>query len=332
MPTSDNAQILYEASQSLVDMAALTDSGDQTFFESADDLWSNKSGFAPTVLPDGVISGFEITPGTANDTIDIAAGKLYQAGVEQSVSAAAAEAVARPTLAYIKYSISVDAAQAISVEAGAESAAGHSTTRGADGGPPLIPVGETEIGQIWYSSATPAVVLVSEIKQVIGSSQERFDTPTFNQNRINVTNGVQSSAGVTFVSALPTTHVGAIPKAVYAEYYTPEFSEWDNTTDFVPAETTNTVTSTQVYNNTLGASSSTLNQSTFTAFLRDGITDAPLKEKNQDIFWKFKQDRLNDPFILQQGKLGIGRTFPAADNVQASCTVSTETAAVEVSS
>lgn len=330
MPTSDNAVIEYEASQSLVAMAALTDSGDAKFFKSTDLLWSNKSGAAPDVKPDGVINGFVITPGTAADTIDVAAGSLYQSGVKQSVGSAAAEAVARGALAYQKASITIDNAQAVVVILGTDTAAGFSTVRDADGGPPLIPVGSTEVGQIWYNSTTPAVVLTSEVKQVQGDSLERWDFPSFNQKRLNVTNGVADYAGVEFVSALALSHTGAIPKAVFAEYYTPEFSELPNATDFVPAETTNTTTSTQVYNNTIGAASSTLNQSTFTFYPNDGITDAVFKEKGGNLFFKFKQDRLNDPYIIQQGTFGISRTFPAADSIAAAATVSCTEQAVEV--
>lgn len=330
MPTSSNAQVLYEASQSLVAMAALSDSGDMTMFYSADMLWSNKSGFTPDVKPDGVVTGFAITPDALADKIDIAAGTLYQAGVLQSVSATDAEAIARPTLSHIKYSITVNSSQAIVVVAGAEHASSFSTTRAADGGPPLIPVGSVEIGQVWLSSDSSAIITASEIKQVQGNSQERSNYPSWNQKRINVTDGVSDYAGVEFVAALPASHTGAIPKGVYAEYYTPEFSEIMNSTDFVPAETTNSVSSVQVYNNTLGATSSTLNQSTFTFYPEDGITDAIFKQKDENLFFKFKQNRLNDPYILQQGIFGIARTFPSADSIAVTATVSTETPAVEV--
>lgn len=330
MPTSDNAKIEYEASQSLVAMAALSDSGDNTFFESADELWSNKAGFTPEVLPDGVVSGFVVTPDALADKVDLAAGTLYQAGVLQSVSAVDAEAVARPTLDYIKYSITIDNAQAIAVIAGGEHATAFSDVRDADGGPPLIPVGSVEVAQVWLSSSGSAVVLASEIKQVQGASQERWGYPSWNQKRINVTDGVIGYAGVEFVAALPNSHTGGIPKAIYAEYYTPEFAELPDSTDFVPAETTNTVSSKQVYNNTIGASSSSLNQSTFTFYPADGITDASFKEKNANLFFKFKQNRLNSAYILQQGIFGIARTFPAGDSISVAATVSAEVAAVDV--
>lgn len=330
MPNASNAQLQYEASQSQVPMVALSDSGDATFFESADYIWSAKSGFTPDVKPDGVITGFSITPDAAADQVNIAAGTVYQAGIEQSISAAADEAIARPTLAYIKYSVTVNSSQAIVVVAGAEHASAFSDTRGADGGPPFIPVGSVEIGQVWLSSASSAVITESEIKQVQGTSQERWDYPVWNEKRINVTNGVIDFAGIEFVAALPLTHTAGVPKAVYTEYYTPEFAELPDATDFVPAETTHTTTSVAVYGRTIGSSSSTLNQSTFTYYPKDGITDASLKEKNQNILFKFKQDRLNDPYILQQGTFGISRTFPAGDTIAVSATVSAETEAVEV--
>jgi hypothetical protein len=330
MPVSDNAKIEYEASQSLVAMVALSDNGDQTLFVSADELWSNKGGFTPDVKPDGIISGFAITPDAVADQVNIAAGTLYQAGVKQTVSAAADEAIARPTLDYIKYSICIDDSQAIEVVAGAEHASAFSNVRAADGGPPLIPVGSVELGQVWISSNSSAIFTTSEIKQTQGDTQERWDYPSWNQKRVNVEGGVMDYAGVEFVAALPATHTGPIPKAVYAEYYTPEFAELPKATDFVPAETTNSVTSTQVYNDTIGASSSALNQSTFTFYPGDGITDAIFKEKNANLFFKFKQNRLNDPYILQQGIFGITRTFPAGDSISVAATVSAEVAAVDV--
>lgn len=333
MPTSDNAKIEYEASQSLVAMVALTDSGDAQNFDSADELWSNKSGFAPVVRPDGVVTGFKITVDEANDKVNIAAGTLYQAGVLRSIGAAADEDIARPTLANIIYSITIDNAQAIDVVPGAEKAGSFDTARGEDGAPPFIPVGSVEIGLIYLNSSTPAVITASEIKQSAqAGTQERFDYPSFNQERVRVTAGIQGYAGVEFVSVLPLTHTAEIPKGVFAEYYIPEFAELPDSENFVPADTTHSVTSKQVYNNTLGSSSSTLTQSTFTFYPIDGITDAIFLQQDENLFFKFKQDRLNDPFILEQGKFGMATTFPAADLVQVSATVSTNVKAVRVQS
>lgn len=330
MAISDDAIIYYEAAQTAVAMVELTDNGDQTFFKSADNFWSNKAGYKPTVVPDGVITGFAITPGTASDTVDVAAGTVYQVGVNQSISAAAATSIPRPSVSdYQILSVTVNSSQAIAVVEGTEGSA-FSDTRDAAGGPPLIPVGSVEIGQIRYSSQTSAVVLATEIKQVQGSSMERFDYPLWAQKRINVDEGILGYAGVEFLSALPTIHTGGVTKSVYAEYYTPEFAEIVDATDFVPAETTHSTTSTQVYGRTIGGSSETLNQSTFTFYPEDGISDAVFKEKNSDLMFKFKQNRLDDPYLIQQGKFGISRSFPSGDLVKVDATVSSGSAASEV--
>jgi len=48
------------------------------------------------------------------------------------------------------------------------------------------------------------------------------------------------------------------------------------------------------------------------------------------LWFKFFPDRYASPYILCQGKLGISRTFPAGDSLQAACTISASEAASEV--
>ena len=125
-------------------------------------------------------------------------------------------------------------------------------------------------------------------------------------------------------------HTGDLPKKVYASYAEPIFSDISLASDFVPAETSHSVSSTQVYGSTLGSSSSSLGQASFTAYLNDGIGDALVSLKNEILWFKFYPDRYKTPYMLTQGKLGISRTFPAGDNVQVSCTISAESASTEV--
>lgn len=328
---SDNAVIFYEASQTAVAMAALTDSGDHKFFESADELWSNASGAEAVVRPDGIVSGGAITPGAA-DQVSVAGLTCYQGGTLRTISANATLDVARPTLANAKYSIVINDSQVITAIKGTEDASAVSDVRGEEGGPPLIPVGQIEIGQVHITSADTGVYTTSEIKQIQNVHQERFDFPTWDQKRMNVTNGVIGMAGVEFTAALPTIHTGGVPKKVYASYFEPDFAEIPESSDFTPPETTHSTSSTQIYGKTKGAASSTLGQGSFTAYLKDGISDALLSRKNEDIFFKFKPDRLKTPYILCQGKLGVARSFPAGDNITASCTISATESAVEVTS
>jgi len=53
MPTAENAKLQYESGQDLTAFTALTDAGDQQEYRSAANLWSNRSGYAPDIKPNG---------------------------------------------------------------------------------------------------------------------------------------------------------------------------------------------------------------------------------------------------------------------------------------
>lgn len=339
---ASNAKIQYESGQDLVTFEALTDQGDHKDFRGTAELWSNKSGYAPDIKPNGLVTGGIITPAASGtkEAVDVAALTCYLAGVLTSVSADTDVLAVRPAASpagdhYKKDSITVNSGGTIAVVEGTAGSA-FSTTRGAAGGPPYIPLTSIEIGQVWMSASATAVIASTEIKQVIGTHQERYDFPTWEIQTYNVESGILGYAGVVFASALPLIHsaaspIAGAPKAVYAQYYEPSFTDVPKSSDFVPPETTHSSSSKQIYKTTIASTSSSLNQGSFTAYLRDGISDGILREKNQILFFKFFQDEDNStPYLLCQGKFGVSRTFPANDQITAACTVSPETAAVEV--
>lgn len=326
MPSAENAKLQYEAGQNAVNMSALTDSGDATIFNSTVTLFSKRAGYAPDVRPNGLITGGAVIPSVAvaNNNVDVAALSCYLAGIKTAVSAAVDQTCARAATNVSKInSITVNSAGAIAIVAGTDgSTSAFSETRGAAGGPPLIPVGSIEIAQVRYTGNTAAAVAAAEIFQVVGLHQERYDYPLFDIN--------YADANIKFTAALPLIHTGAVPKKVYASYADPIFADISLASDFAPAETSNSVSSKQIYGSTLGSSSSSLGQGKFTAFLGDGISDALVALKNQILWFKFYPDRYKTPYMLTQGKLGIARTFPAGDNIQAACTISSESASIEV--
>jgi hypothetical protein len=337
MSTAENAKIQYESGQDLVAFVALTDQGDHKDFQSADPLWSNRAGYQPDVKPNGLATGgaVGIAASADDDVVDVAALTCYLAGILTPVSAAADVEIDRPATSHCKSSITISSAGVIAVVKGLDGTS-HSTTRGAAGGPPYIPLASIEIAQVWLSSATSGVITAAEIKQVIGSQCERYDYPTWEEKRFNVVNGVIDKAGIVFASALPLIHSAASPvsgvaKEVFAQYYEPVFTDIPKSTDFKPPETTFSVSSAQIYGATIGSSTSSLNQGGFTAYLQDGISDGMLLLKGANLFFKFMQNRLNStPYLLTQGILGISRTFPAGAQITAACTISSEEAAVEV--
>ena len=157
---------------------------------------------------------------------------------------------------------------------------------------------------------------------MVGLHVERADFPLFD---LDYTEGA-----VRFLAALPQIHTGSLPKGVYASYASPIFGEVALASDFVPPETSHSVSSTQIYGTTLGSTSSTLGQGSFTAYLTNGISDGLIGLKNETLWFRFYPDKYQSPYMLTQGKLGIARTFPAGDQIQAACTISASAAAIEV--
>lgn len=326
MPTAQNARLDYEAAQTLYAMSALIDSGDHTTFSNSADYWSQKSGYAPVIRPNGVVTGGEITPTSGQDNkVDVAALSVNLNGVVTAVAGSSGVSITRglTTDTHNITSITVNAAGSIVAVSGTDGTA-FTETRGAAGGPPLIAVDSVEVGQIRTTSVTAAEVTASEIRQIPGTNQERGNYPSYTVDPL--------SGSLSFAAALPLIHTGGVAKKVFAEVYEPEFAEAVDSTAFVPPETTHSLTSTQVYKRAIGATSSSLNQGSFSAMLEDGVTDPLVQLKNEKLFFKFYPDENKSAHLLCVGTLGLARTFPADNLIQGNFTINAEYAAQEVES
>ena len=147
MGTAGNAKIQYESAQSLVEYAAMS-STDQTVFRTpTKTVWSDKAGYAPSIRPDGVVTGIDIlSAGSGVDEVDSIAFTAWLGGVLKEVSAATTTITRASALTHVINSI-ILTGTTVSVVKGVEGIA-FSTTRNAAGGPPYIPVGSIELGQI----------------------------------------------------------------------------------------------------------------------------------------------------------------------------------------
>lgn len=323
--SNENSKLEYESGVTPTAMSALTDSGDRKTFTSGASLFSETSGNSPVIKPDGLLTGgvaSAAVSGTDN-LIDVAALSCNLAGVETLVSAGLDTAVVRAATDVASVSsITITSAGAIAVVIGVDSADTTIVeTRGAAGGPPLIPVGSIEIAQVRTTSNAAGPITSGEIFQTIGTHLEKSDFPVY---------GVDNYSGqITFNTTLPDIHTGNVAKGVFASYAEPIFTEQNYANDFVPSETSHSVSSEQVYGATVGSSSSSLGQGAFTAILSNGITDNIISLKNENLFFRYYQDKYKAPHILTQGKLGIGRTFGAADNPKVSCTISSNVESTE---
>lgn len=316
MPSAQDATLEYESGQTQTTMTALTDSGDHKTFNSAAELFSGVAGFTPVVRPNGIITGGAVTPAAsaATDVVDSAALTCYLAGIKAPVSATTDKSVTRgaTTNTHIINSITVTSAGAIAVVAGTAATA-HSETRNAAGGPPFIPAGSIEVAQVRLTSITAAVVTADEIVAVPGLHLERYDYPIFNEEN--------ETGSVVFNTALPLIHTGSTPKKVYASYAEPVFALVPSSSDFVAPEESYSSSSKQVYGGTVGSSSKSLGAGGFTAYLKSGVSDPLLEQKGKNLWFRFTPDKYKAEHIICQGIFGIARTFPAADNITAKCTI-----------
>jgi hypothetical protein len=256
--------------------------------------------------------------------VDVAALTCYLLGIKTSVSSVSDESITRAATDVASVSsITVTSVGAIAVVQGTDSVdSTYNDVRDSAGGPPLIPVGSIEVGQVRTTTNTAGALTADEIFQVIGIHQERYDSPLWDVDSEN--------AAVNMFIALPLIHVGNLPKSVNASYYDPIFADVNLASDFVPSENTHSINSTPIYGATLGSTSKSLSQGTFTAYLKDGVTDPLVKSKDDTLWFKFRPDRYLAPYILTQGTLGMTRAFPAGDSLSAACTISSEKAAVDV--
>lgn len=316
--SNENSKLEYESGVTPFPMSALTDSGDRTIFNSSATLFSESTGNAPVIKPDGVLTGgvVSVAVSGSNDVVDVASLTCNLAGIETAVSAGVDTAVARAATDVASVSsITITSAGSIAVVKGTDSADTTIVeTRGAAGGPPFIPVGSIEIAQVRTITNAAGPFVASEIFQTIGTHLEKADFPVYSVDNF--------TGKITFNTALPAIHTAGVAKGVFASYAQPIFLEQNFANDFVPAETSHSVSSEQVYGATVGSSSSSLGQGSFTAILKDGITDNIVQRKNENLFFRYYQDKYKAPYILTQGKLGVGRTFGASDNPKVSCTIS----------
>jgi hypothetical protein len=279
------------------------------------------------------VTGGAITPDTGtDDSVSVAALTAMMPGATGANASTGILAVSAGTVAISRgastdthriTSVTVNGSGAFAAVAGVAGTA-FSEVRGADGGPPLIPDGSSEIGQVRTTSVTAADIVAGEIYQVVGTHQERADYPP---HAIDYATGE-----VTFSAALPAIHTGNIAKRVYLRGYTPIFAPITYSSDWTPAEATYSISSTATYDGPVGSSSSSLGQASFTVFnLTDGISDSFLSQKGQEIWVKFNPDRdQTTKYQLTLGILGVSRTFNADGSKSASVTITPRTETTDI--
>ncbi|WP_319525682.1 hypothetical protein [uncultured Desulfosarcina sp.] len=335
MSTSQKAKVLLELAASMVDFTLMADSGDhQIFTVSGGQVFSGKSGQEPELRPNGITEGtLLLSPHASNDTVTVAAHKAWSKGVEYSV-AAGSQAVTRPTTENFKISSVIMTDEGNLGEAQGAEGTEFSETRGANGGPPLIPEDAVELGQVRMNAQTPAVITASEIYQNPGDHAEYYDSPAAEIYPIGDGNKAKTAAEkyahVKFNTPLPLSHTGSVAKRVYIRFYTPLFTTLSRTSEFKAAELGISKSSESYYQGAGGSgaigsvSADSVGDSSFKYIAKDGITDPIFKLSGEKVTAKFFSDANRSPYILTQGVLGVDRDFPSGSQNSATITVYAE--------
>lgn len=341
--SAKNAAVYMETAQTLYEFYQMDNTdGDYKTYEFDHDLVSDADGKQAVIRPDGVITGGDlISPAAAetSDDIDVKAFEVFIGGERISVDAVTDLEVARGTSAYLKSSIVVNSAGTVSVVAGSDHTE-FSTVRGADGGPPSIPIGSVEIGQVWYTSASSNLVTETEIKQSVeGGYKERFDYPMWNKvdnlgkGNMAETTGT-TNAHIVLDSALPVIHgatataSATATKRVYCQSYAPIISLLNKTADWKePTETVST-SSRQLHRTVVGSESFSLTAGSFLILLDDGISDYALKKRGDKLVFKYKQDIDATPYQVCQGRVAFDLSRPQDADVEATVTIAATAEAV----
>jgi len=321
----------YEAGQAAFAFTEATADADRIVFTSPQAPLSQASGSEAVIAPYGLLTGGAITPTGVNDEISVAALTVQAPGMT-GADADGIVAVSSGTVTISRglttdthriNSITVDSSGSLAVVAGVDHTE-FSEVRGADGGPPLIPVGSIEIGQVRVTSIAAAAVSASEIFQVDGAHVERATYPPYSVD--------YATGEITFAAALPEIHTGPAPRKVYVRGATPIFAAVPNASAYVPAENSYSVSSEETYDGPVGSSSSSLGQGSFNAICRDGLSDPFLQFEGENLWFKFRPDRDKaTPYNLTQGTLGVARTFPAGGgSITASCTINATSKSVTI--
>jgi len=326
---ADKGKLMMEAGGTYYPYEAMTKQSDDTkqYEVTAGRLFSRASNIlgidqSYSVSIDGVVSGCRIIPAISgsDDVVDVLVGTINIAGVEVSCAGATDLAIARGASACIKYSILVSDAGVVSALAGTTFTS-LSTTRGADGGPPLVTVGYVEIGQIWYISLTPAAVASTEIHMDPESHREYSIYPGWKYGNPTIDDDQKIELAI----ALMLNHTGPVSRVLYAQYYNPTFIKLDNVFDFKPPRSTYSGSDQKTYDEVARSSGNESYGDASFNILIDHNGDNILSRAAGDVRWfKFYPDRTKDNYILFCGRISYTDEYPQDNLMKASVTVVTE--------
>lgn len=288
---------------------------------------SDQENLQPDVRLDGVISGLTIAPSATDNAVDVAAGSVYVKGASVTVTAVTVTDLKRPTTSgQVKVTaLSVDSDGDVNQTIGVEGET--STTRGADGAIPFIPVDEVLIGYItmnyYDGSASGAdAVTASEIND---ETKERSTIPSY---QVMYYDGggdnPQKSGIINFAAVLPLIHAATGPgpgtdsRNVYASYYEPTFEELSDAKDFGFDEAITSIKSKAYGDEAEEAAIGTPSWNASGTVYWTKVQDVLSLVKNTKRWVKFYPDRDESDYFAGRSIVTVSRTMPLEETINAS--------------
>lgn len=329
--TGANASVQVELGSVSYPMAALTSVSspaadvNKKFLTQAEYL-SDLKELQPEVRLDGVRSGLVITPGSGFNEVDISAGEIYIQGNVVSVSADTVTGLTRPTTIgqILVSAITVDSAGAFTATPNTEGVA--STTRGAAGGPPFLPVNEVLVGYVamtYYDGSASGEKVVTS-GEIDSYSKEYAAIPSA---KVNYFDEEQEVGTIELANALPMIHAataagpGTAVRNVYASYYEPQFEEVPDAKDFSFDEDVSTYKSKAYKDASEETAVGTPSWSgSFDAYWTRVEDILNLVKGSKRWIKHFPDDDLSDHWA-GRAVLKVGRQSPVDDNLMATVTL-----------
>lgn len=335
--TGEDVKIEVEIGTTYYAMAALSTVSSPSsdvgkVYQTSATYLSDQKSLQPDVRLDGVISGFNITPGSGYNEVDISAGSAYIKGDEVEVSATTIGDIPRPLVDgnVLVTALSVDEDGNVNRTECTEGSAGGS--RGAAGGKPNIPTDEVLIGYItmdyYGGSVSGSKAITSD--EIDNESKERTTIPSYKIHYHDGEGGRDNYTGVgaiEFYTQLPTIHSATATgdaagrRNVYASYYAADFEELGDAYDFDFDETIESVTS-RAYQDLADEMTPTVpswsgSGSVYFTKVKDALDVVRASKR-----WvKYYPDKDNTDHWVGRAILTVSRALPVADNMVASVTL-----------
>jgi hypothetical protein len=319
----------YYPSEELTSVSSPAAEVNRKFLTQAEFISPNED-LEPVVRLDGVVTGLTLLAGDGYNEVDYSAGTVYINGSLITVVAGTVSDIPRPLVSgnVRVTALTVDSNGDVNKTSGTEGTS--SSTRGAAGAPPFLPISEVLIGYVtatYYggSESGASVIAASEIND---ETRERSTIPSYEVVYHDGSGDDAQNVGIIkLATVLPTIHAasaagpGTAVRAVYASYNAAEFEQIAGAYDWSFDEDIATIASKAYGDSAEEKALSTPSWSGSGSAYYDKVKDILNLVKNSKRWVKYFPDRDETPYWTGRAIIKVSRNMPVEDNLTATVTI-----------